>query len=108
VPKDIDKQKSQALFSVLGLQSSKGLNKLDFNAIKNQSYNIVNKKCVVSYALFSFSDNIEVISFAHFFVNHLFFNNYSIYQQHIHLPLFLCIPVKKISEREVIISSYPN
>jgi hypothetical protein len=42
VPEDIDKQKSQALFSVLGLQFPKGLNNLDFNAIKYQSCNIVN------------------------------------------------------------------
>ncbi len=36
-----DKQKSQELFSVLGLQFSKGLNNLDFNIIIHQSRNIV-------------------------------------------------------------------
>jgi hypothetical protein len=44
VPKNIDKQKSQALFSVLGLQSSKGLNNLDSDVIKNQKCSIINKK----------------------------------------------------------------
>ena len=36
-----NKQKSQELFSVLGLQSSKGLNNLDYNIIIHQSKNIV-------------------------------------------------------------------
>ena len=40
----INKQKSQELFSVLGLQSSKGLNNLDFNIIIHQSRNIVNNQ----------------------------------------------------------------
>lgn len=38
----ISKEKSQSLFSVLGLQSSKGLNSLDFDKIIHQSRNIVN------------------------------------------------------------------
>lgn len=38
----ISKQKSQELFSVLGLQLSKGLNNLDFDTILHQSRNIVN------------------------------------------------------------------
>lgn len=38
----ISKEKSQRLFSVLGLQSSKGLNGLDFDKIIHQSRNIVN------------------------------------------------------------------
>ena len=42
----IDKQKSQELFSVLGLEFSKGLNSLDFNTIIHQSHNIVNKNIV--------------------------------------------------------------
>lgn len=42
----IDKQKSQELFSVLGLEFSKGLNSLDFNTIIHQSRNIVNKNIV--------------------------------------------------------------
>lgn len=37
-----DKIKSQELFSVLGLQSSKGLNNLDYDIIIHQSKNIVN------------------------------------------------------------------
>lgn len=39
-----DKQKSQKLFSVLGLQLSQGFNNLDFDRILHQSNNIVNKK----------------------------------------------------------------
>lgn len=42
----IDKQKSQELFSVLGLEFSKGLNSLDFNTIIHQSRNIVNENIV--------------------------------------------------------------
>ena len=38
----VNKEKSQELFSVLGLQFSKGLNSLDFNNIIHQSRNIVN------------------------------------------------------------------
>lgn len=41
-----NKQKSQALFSVLGLQSSKGLNSLDFDIIIHRSRNIVNENIV--------------------------------------------------------------
>lgn len=41
-----NKQKSQALFSVLGLQSSKGLNSLDFDTIIHRSRNIVNENIV--------------------------------------------------------------
>ena len=37
-----DKQKSQELFSLLGLEFSEGLNNLDLNAIIHQSRNIVN------------------------------------------------------------------
>ncbi|MGN1113053.1 MAG: LPD25 domain-containing protein, partial [Acutalibacteraceae bacterium] len=39
-----NKEKSQALFSVLGLQLSKGLNNLDFDIIIHQSRNIVNER----------------------------------------------------------------
>ena len=39
-----DKDKSQELFSVLGLKFPKGLNNLDFNIIIHQSRNIVNPK----------------------------------------------------------------
>lgn len=42
----IDKQKSQELFSVLGLEFSKGLNSLDFDTIIHQSRNIVNENIV--------------------------------------------------------------
>lgn len=41
-----NKQKSQELFSVLGLQLSKGLNSLDFDTIIHQSRNIVNENIV--------------------------------------------------------------
>lgn len=41
-----NKEKSQELFSVLGLQSSKGLNDLDFNIIIHKSHNIVNSEAV--------------------------------------------------------------
>lgn len=41
-----NKQKSQVLFSVLGLQSSKGLNSLDFDIIIHRSRNIVNENIV--------------------------------------------------------------
>lgn len=40
----VNKEKSQELFSVLGLQFPKGLNSLDFNNIIHQSRNIVNGK----------------------------------------------------------------
>jgi hypothetical protein len=51
VPKDINKQKSQALFSVLGLQSSKGLNNLGSGAIKYQNYNVVNTRIMLNMPL---------------------------------------------------------
>ncbi|MBP1548085.1 MAG: hypothetical protein J6A37_15990 [Oscillospiraceae bacterium] len=40
-----DKIRSQEMFSVLGLQSSKGLNNLDSDVIIHQSRNIVNTNC---------------------------------------------------------------
>ena len=51
----INKERSQKLFSVLGLQLSKGFNSLDFNAIIHKSRNIVNKITIKS------SDNIVII-----------------------------------------------
>ena len=51
-----DQQKSQDLFSVLGLQSSEGFNNLDFNIIIHQSRNISRENQDISSDIFADED----------------------------------------------------
>ena len=61
-----NKQKSQELFSVLGLQSSKGLNNLDPNIIIHQSRNIVNPFSEkISENSQEISENVSQSDFSH-------------------------------------------